>query len=497
MSDAGVGSRAESRAAPPAAPPGRRPGGAAAGGVLAWPDLAAALIWRHRLLAAVLGASALLRAVVMLGYPPVMWFNDSYSYVRDAVRLSLSTAHPAGYPAFLRLLLPLHSFLLVAALQQLMGLAMGAGIYGLLRRRGLPQWGAVLAAVPVLFDAYQVQLAQQVMSDALFMLLVTAALVLLCWQDRVSVGVAAAAGAAAGYATVVRSAGLPLLAVLAVCLLIRRGGWRPLAALLAAGTVPVAAYLFAFHLQHGPFAITESDGAFLYGRVQTFADCAVIKPPPSLARLCDPRPPAQRPIAVEYMWRTSDPLWKLGDGLFGPQVNTVAERFAVRAMAAQPLSYLRVVASDTWRGFGWSHSIGYDPRTEVLYLFRDPPTQIPDWGYWPVLRAFQPGLGQPRAVQPFASFLAGYQRVVYLPGALLGLILLAGLAGVLRRWREWGGAGLLPWAVAVMLLVLPVATSGFSYRYELAVVPAACLAGGLAFARREALPGGARPGRAG
>jgi hypothetical protein len=450
-----------------------------------WADRAGSLVARHWLFAAVLAGAAALRIVVMLGYPPVMWFNDSYRYVGDAVHLATSPSRPSGYPFFLRLLLPFHSFTLVAALQHLMGLAMGAGIYALLRRRRLPPWGATLAAVPVLFDAYEVQVEQQVMADALFMLLVTGAVVLLCWDRQVSVPVGVIAGVAIGYATVVRTVGLPLLVVVAVCLLARRTGWRPVVALVAAGVVPIAGYMLLYHLQHGRLATADSAGTFLYGRVQSFADCAVMKPPPSLARLCDPRPPARRPIAVEYIWSPSDPLLKFGKGLFNPQVNALAQRFAIRAIESQPLSYLRVVAADTWRAFGWNHNVNYDRQTNILYLFSNPPPQIPASANWRVLRAFQPGLGQTRAVQPFARFLGAYQRWVYLHGTLLGLMLLAGLAGLVARWRRWGGLVLLPWAVAVVLLVLPVATSGFSYRYTLAVIPLASIAAGLAFARGD------------
>jgi hypothetical protein len=449
-----------------------------------WAERAGNLLARHWLFAAVLAAAAALRAVVMLGYPPVMWFNDSYRYVSDTIHLATSPSRPSGYPFFLRLLLPFHSFTLVAGLQHLMGLAMGAGIYVLLRRRGLPAWGATLAAVPVLFDAYEVQLEQQVMSDALFMLLVTGAVVLLCWDDRVSVMVAVIAGAAIGYATIVRSVGLPLLVVVAVCLLARRAGWRPLAALVVAGAIPIAGYMFVYYLQHGRVATADSAGTYLYGRVSSFANCAVMKPPPSLASLCDPRPPAERPIAVEYIWNKSDPLWRFHKGLFSPRVNALAQRFAVRAIEDQPLSYLRVVAADTWHAFGWNHNVNYDRKTNVLYLFSDPPPRIPSWS-WKALRAFQPGLGQTRAVQPFAGFLGAYQRQVYLHGTLLGLMLLAGLGGLIARWRRLGGLVLLPWAVAVVLLVLPMATSGFSYRYTLAVIAPASIAAGLAFARRD------------
>ena len=459
-----------------------------------WLSRGSRLLRRHWLFAVVLAGGAALRAAVMLGYPPAMWFNDSYAYVWEAVRFSTATNHPSGYPFFLVLLWPLHSFAVVTLIQHLMGLAVGAGCYALLRRRGLPAWAATLAAVPVLYDAYQVQVEQQVMADALFILLVTAGVLVLCWPDRLSWQAAAIGGLLLSGALLVRSAGLPLLAVVAVVLLIRRVGWRPVAALLVAGIVPIAGYLALFHLQHGQYGITRSDGTFLYGRVSSFAECPVVKPPASLARLCDPRPPAQRPIAVEYIWDRRDPLMKLGPGLFSARTNALAQRFAVRAIEAQPLSYVSAVVGDTARAFGWSHNISYDPQTDRLYLFSVPPPQIPAWGYWTVLHEYQPGLRQPHAVQPFAAFLGRYQRVVYLPGTILGLILAAGLAGMAVRWRQAGAAGLLPWAVAVTLLVVPIATSGFSYRYLLAVVPPACLAAGLAFGRDSVVAGQADAG---
>ena len=72
--------------------------------------------------------------------------------------------------------------------------------------------------------------------------------------------------------------------------------------------------------------------------------------------------------------------------------------------------------------------------------------------------------------------------------------MLIGAAGVLARWRRWGGLGLLPWLVGALLIVLPPMTAGFSYRYILAAMPAACLAAGLAFVpgrgQVSASPGG-------
>lgn len=446
-------------------------------------ERAAGLARRHWLFALVLAGAVALRAVVMLGFPPIIWFHDSYSYLQTAVSHHSSSVRPAGYPLFLLVLKPLHSFVVVALAQHLMGLGVGVAIYALLRKRGLPAWAATLVALPVLYDAYQVQLEQMVMSDVLFMLVLTLALVILCWRDKIGPVAAAVAGLLIGYATVIRSVGLPLIVLAAVCLLVRRPGWRPLVALVVAALIPIGIYEAGYKSQHGQYAMTQSSGIFLYGRVQTFATCPAIKPPPSLRVLCDPRPPAERPIATEYIW-ANNPLDKLAPhyGFFTPQINSLAQQYAERAILAQPFSYLRVVARDTLRSFFWTRTLAYDPKTDVSYLFAHP-SYIGSYRPWHDLHLYQPGLGQTRSVEPFSGFLIGYQRYVYLRGTLLGLILLLGLVGVVARWRRWGGAALLPWLVTVMLLVGPVATSGFSYRYELAVVPFACLAGGLAAAQ--------------
>jgi hypothetical protein len=96
-------------------------------------------------------------------------------------------------------------------------------------------------------------------------------------------------------------------------------------------------------------------------------------------------------------------------------------------------------------------------------------------------------------VRPFDRLVQIYQRYVYLRGTLLGIIVLIGAAGVVARWRRWGGAVLLPWLVGALLIVLPPMTAGFSYRYVLAAVPAICLAAGLAaFPRGDDPPGSPR-----
>lgn len=469
----------------------------------------------HWQFAIVLAAAIAARIVVVLGYPPILWFNDSYNYVGDAVSHVPDAIRPNGYPFLIALLLPLHSAYPLAVLQAAMGAGMGVLIYALLRRRGLPWWGASLAALPVLFDSYQLHLEHMVTADTLFIFLGTVALVILCWSDRPSILAMTAAGLLIGYATLVRSVGQPLLAVVLVAMLVRRAGWRRLLTLLVAGIVPIAAYMAWFHGSYGKYALTESSGTFLYSRVSTFAECPRMNPPADIRALCDPTPPGYRPVSGEYLWAnnelgpyasTTTPLYNLTSSTdnslrFTPQVNGMAEKFARDAILSQPFDYLRVVLHDTMHTFGWNRQpdpynyYGNSPAFQFT-SGRTLDALIPWWAKpYPndaqALQIYQarqdfggPGLAQTRAVQPWQRLLQIYQRYFYLRGTLLGLIVLIGAAGLLARWRRWGGIGLLPWLVGTLMIVLPPMTAGFSYRYVLAAMPAACLAAGLAFARR-------------
>jgi hypothetical protein len=479
---------------------------------------------RHWQFGVVLAAAIVVRITVILGYPPILWFNDSYNYVYDAVTHIPDTIRPNGYPFFIDLLLPLHSAYPLAVLQAAMGVGMGVVIYALLRHRGLPWWGAVLPALPVLFDSYELHLEHMVTADTLFIFLGTVAVVLLCWNDRPSVPVMAVAGLLIGYATVVRSVGQPLLVVVLLAMLVRRVGWRRLATLFVAGIVPIAAYMFWFHGTYGTYALTDSSGTFLYGRVSTFAECAKIKPPADIQALCDPTPPYLRPVSGDYIWTNNElgpykskatPLYNATKSedtslRFTPSINGMAEKFAKDAILAQPFDYLRVVTHDTLHTFGWSRQP--DPNNYYgngpAFNFVSGPelTQLIPWWAGPqdaahfaawtakyskdhsaleIYAARQDlggaSLGNASAVQPWQRLLEIYQRYFYLPGTLLGLIVLIGAAGVLARWRRWGGVGLLPWLVGALMIVLPPMTAGFSYRYVMAAVPAACLAAGLAF----------------
>jgi hypothetical protein len=491
----------------------------------------------HWQFAVVVAVAVLMRIIVILGYPPILWFDDSYNYIYDAATHTPDVVRANGYPFFLQLLLPLHSLYPIGIIQAAMGVAIGVVIYALLRHRGLPWWGAALAAVPVLFDSYQLHLEHMITSDVLFVFLITIAIVILCWNDRPSVPVMAVAGLLIGYATVVRSVGQPLLVVILVAMLIRRVGWRRMVTLLVAGIVPIAAYMVWSHSTSGKYALTQSLGPFLYSRVSAFADCSQLDPPADLHFLCDKNPPQDRPPASQYIWADNDlpvngkvtytPLYhdkQIGNNIgarFTPAIGAQEKQFAEFFIENQPVTYLRVVAKDVVHTFGWNRqpdpggvfenangnglTFQFVPGSQLtqqipwyatpVHLPGNPPLSFCDATCQqgdPQARQIQTaqrdfaggGLGATRAVGPWDSILQFYQRYFYLRGTLLALIVLIGAAGVLARWRRWGGLGLLPWLVGALMIVLPPMTAGFSYRYVLAALPATCLAAGLAFTRR-------------
>ncbi|WP_230421340.1 glycosyltransferase family protein [Actinomadura soli] len=443
---------------------------------------------RHPAFSVIIATAALLRLIAMLGYQPVMFFNDSFDYLHVATDPYPHPLRPDGYAFLLLVLKPFHSFVLVAAVQHLMGLAMGVMIYALLRRRfRLPGWGAALAAAPVLLDAYQLQLEHLVLSDTMFTFLVMSAVTLLLWRDRPSWKIAAAVGLIVGLAWLTRSVGMPVLLGVLVYMLIRRSGWKIMAATLAACMLPVLAYMGWYKADSDKFAITESNGIFLYARVYKFADCHQMKDlPVSEYPLCT-EPANRLPNSQDGIWNAQSPLNRYTGTRFSPENNALGNDFAKRAILAQPLDYLQVVAHDFFRVFRWERTVFPDPATYTQYEFENKSRPLPEW-HMPgggiasaEARAYERGEARTQVVEPFAGAARGYQDVFYLRGTMIGLILLTGLAGLVPLWRRFGGEALLPWTLATGLLLAPAATAEFDYRYVLPAIPLAALAAGAAF----------------
>src|SRR5208282_2749203 len=168
--------------------------------------------------------------------------------------------------------------------QHLMGLGVAVMMYLLLLRRSgvSPRW-ATAATLPVLLDGFEIEDEHMVMAEALFTFLVMLAMLLILWRSRTSWSTALIAGLLVGYAVIVRTEGLPILVLFPAFLLWRgRRSWRGwlVAAVMAIGcAAPVVAYATWFDHVQGGFTLSRADGFFLWGRVSSFAECSVIKPP--------------------------------------------------------------------------------------------------------------------------------------------------------------------------------------------------------------------------
>lgn len=488
---------------------------------------ARAFLARHRVFTAALCAAAALRVVAELGYRWAIWFNDSFDYVAIALHPRPDPVRSGGYPLMLWLLKPFHSLALVTAVQHLLAIAGAVLLYALLRRRmGLPGWGATLAVVPLLFDAYQVQLEQLLLGDTLAGFLLIAAAVAVLWRFPVAphrrssaataVLAAAGAGLLFGAAALTRVVALPLAVAGLAYLVIARAGWRAVTAAGAAAAAPLAGYALWFHAAHGVYALDSADGVFLWGRTAAFAECGKIKPPPGEAWLCPRLPPSRRAASSSQVWQPDSPLdWGRGQ-VFSTAENAAARRFALRAIAAQPGGYARTVLSGIGRTFTWSRARYPSAYVAGSYMFSAAQRRLPDWPVTvgggtgkavtattqAVARAYAGGDPATAIVRPYSAVMVWYQRYFYLRGTLLGIIVLItplalGAAALRGRRRAGGdrgpdcrlsGPAWFCWAVAMTLIVIPPMTVDFDYRYVLPAVPFGCAAAALAIGRLRESP---------
>ena len=460
-------------------------------------------LWRnHRLFTILVAVSLVPRVLAALAFRPGLLTADSFLYMQEATVTRLGVIRPSGYSLLLWVvrLLP-DPLLVITALQHLMGIGIAVIVYWLLRYWGLPAWGASLAAIPTLFDTREIALESYILPDTLFTLAVMLVVALLITKHRPRQWQCVLAGLLLAYMTVLRGNGLPLAVVAAAYLLTRRVSWRALTAGATAFVLPVLAYVAVYHADYGQFNITSSDGIFLWSRTTSFAKCAIIKPPPRLAPLCPdletstapPRPapawsvPAMldAPTPADFLWARD--VWWRHDA--HPGINAYNDKlgleFALAAIKAQPLEYLRVSARDVMLVF-----LGNDrPQTHQTMSFTIQPhiPVLPSYFVTDISR-YAGITSNTHPVQPYAYFMFLYQLPVYFPGVVFLLVMVTGLAGAVMNWRRWGGPQALPWALAAVSILIPALVTQSLYRYTMVAIPLACVAAGLAFVSLDARP---------
>lgn len=445
---------------------------------------------RHWLFTSVFVIGVALRAAVQIAYWPALLYIDSVRYL-----YAESNWDPLGYLIVAWPLLKLGGLALVSVVQHLLGLAMAAGIYRVALRRGAARWLAALAAAPVLLDAYQLQVEQNIMADTLFEAVVVACLALLLWDSRPPLRAAAAAGLGLGTAGIIRVIGLFLVlpAALYVWHAARGIRWRPVAhaALLCAGfAVPVVGYLMVTLAATGQMKLA-GQGSNLYGRAAAAADCQTLQIPGYEAPLCPSRS-VVRTLGVDGLVHDRrSPLYTARPP-HGMSSRRLRGDFTRQVLLQQPIAVATAVAKDVADSFGYPRRAGQADTPLFRWQFQTSypqfPARLTHAREASIMRQF--GGGKPTVVRPLAAALRIYQLDGgYTPGpvlALAGIVGIAGAAGADRLWRrrqrpELRAACLL--VIATSLVVLAGADIfEFSWRYQLPGLVTLPLAGALGLA---------------
>ncbi len=363
---------------------------------------------RHWLIAALVLAGLLLRTGAEIAYRPVLFYIDSTKYLYHA-----AANDPVGYRVPLRLILLAGNLDTVAAVQHLLGLAMGVASYAVLVRRGVPRWLAALAAAPVLLDAYELQIEQTIMPDVWFEALIVTGLVLLLWRPRTPAWAIALGGIALGLSATVAQVGQILVLPAVIYVVAAAGGWRRAiagAALMCVSfAVPILTYMSISAAVTGHFWLSHSGSTTLYGRAAAAADCATLSLPAAQRPLCPT--PSQKALGADGLEHSPrSPLRPYYAHLPSSEASRTVSAFNRAVFTQQPGRVVSAIAGDAVKLFALTRntSPGDTPiwrwqfQTSYPYWLHASPGQVRS-----VISDF--GGGQPVVVKPLAAALRSYQ----------------------------------------------------------------------------------------
>jgi hypothetical protein len=450
--------------------------------------------WRppHALFLLVLGGGVLLRVLAQLAYDPAILYYDSFRYLGNLEALYPANLNPIGYELLvLKPLLTIGDLSLVTAVQHLAVLGSAIAFYVLLLRHGVRRWIAALATAPLLLDAYQVQIEQNIMAEALFQLLLVGALWTLTSAGAPSPRRSALAGVLLGVLVMVRLVAVTLAVPALVYLLLAGGAWRRraeyrlvlrrVAALLAGLAVVMTTYGSFFFLHTGRFGISGTSGNVLYGRTATVADCEALPLTDAQRELCPVEPLGEREGVDHYAHAFSAEV-AVAEPEQVEAFRGLQREFAYTVLLHQPFDIASAVLTDFLKGFAWNRTTSDGdvpverwlfPRT---YPYYEPPEMVDAF-------ALEFGGTEPSVDPTLTHVLRGYQTTVgWTPGPLLaaaGLLGFAAAFGLGRARRSGLRAVCLLAAGAGLTILLTSAAFEFSWRYQLPGLVLLPLAGAL------------------
>ncbi|MBO0811953.1 MAG: hypothetical protein J2P23_07885, partial [Microlunatus sp.] len=337
------------------------------------------------LFAILFGSGTALRVITWLAYRPALLYIDSYRYLRYMNPWRIDGIDPIGYDVLIWPVLYGGKLIgsglaLTAAVQHLLGLGVALVCYLLARGLGAIRPVAALTTAPMLLDAYQLQIEQNLMpevwSDAL---LIAAAWLLLHWRTTVGDGLdtvagrrvrfglhgwqAAAAGALIGVNVPVRLIGVLVVIPFGLYLILAGADWRNrawrrrmiirLTAGVAGFAVLFGGYVGAYRMISGHWGLSGADSSLLYSRAATVADCPKLHLNRWVAQECPDIPRARRPGVDRYAHGHLDRNVVVPPG---SSRKSLRFQFGLRVLQAQPLDLVQAAAKDFAKGFAWTRT---------------------------------------------------------------------------------------------------------------------------------------------
>jgi hypothetical protein len=494
-----------------------------------------AVLRRHWIASALLAAGLVLRILAQLAYHPAIIYIDSLKYIYGV----WPGSDPIAYKVPLKLILAFGDLGTVALVQHLLGLAIAVTIYVVLTRRGAPRWLSALAMAPVLFDGYQLQAEHMIMPDVWFEAMIVAGLAVMLWNPAPKLRMIVIGTLILGAATGVRQAGEILIVPALIFALALGGGWRKVAANMAAVTtafiLAVGFYLAASAEVTGHLRVSESSNSLTYGRMAAVANCATLKLTPAERPLCpSPTEQAKGPDRLDHDATSPLKLYRaryLANGGTAGQYGGLIAGFNRAVEIQQPMRVVKGIVRDAaklfavsrvtspgdtpiWRWQFQGNFPSYLPyillkHGKIVVALARSGTGPDGLPLGPKLEVLKPAFGgAPQVDKPIADFLRSYQLGGgYTPGPLLLLCVLTGLAGSLlafargrltpdRRQLVLGCVAFFTTAVAVLAIS---DAFEFTWRYQLPALVTLPPAGALgiwsliAFFRKSRLPAAAEP----